>query len=85
MRYDAFDTRPGGLVPVRVFHKGKEVGQMLQRIHVVAEGAGRARLSALATVMDLTGADPRLEHEKGWTWILGRFAADLDEHGPSPH
>ena len=41
-----------------------------------------SRLSAVSQVIDLTGRDIRAEHEKGWTWILDRFQADLDAFGP---
>ncbi|MDJ0827385.1 MAG: SRPBCC domain-containing protein [Rhodobacter sp.] len=41
-----------------------------------------SRLNAVSQVTDLTGRDVQAEHEKGWTWILNRFQADIDEFGP---
>ena len=39
------------------------------------------RIEALAQVTDLNGGDVRAQHEAGWDWILGRFEADIAEHG----
>lgn len=38
MRYDAFDTRDGGIETVRIFKDGKEVGQMVQSIYIFEPG-----------------------------------------------
>ena len=40
-----------------------------------------SRIEALAQVTDLEGGDVQARHEAGWEWILGRFEADIAEHG----
>lgn len=39
------------------------------------------RLKATAQIMDLKGRDQTERHQRGWEWILDRFAADIAEHG----
>lgn len=41
-----------------------------------------SRIAATSQVAGLTGGNVREDHEKGWAWILGRFADDLATHGP---
>lgn len=40
------------------------------------------RLTATTQMSDFTGTNPKEQHVGGWDWILGRFEADLAEHGP---
>ncbi len=41
-----------------------------------------SRITATTQMSDFTGTNPRDQHVGGWDWILGRFEADLAEHGP---
>jgi uncharacterized protein YndB with AHSA1/START domain len=40
------------------------------------------RIEAVAQATDLTGRDIAAAQEASWSWILDRFQADLEEHGP---
>jgi len=55
MRYDAFDTRPGGTETVRVLHDGAEVGHLIQTHHRIEEN----RLMA-SSMVGVFGGQPTM-------------------------
>lgn len=93
MRYDAFDTRPGGTETVRVFDGDAEVGHMLQRILAVEPGrllviaieghfGGAATMAMLVTIIfaDRQGGS-KLDAVAQITDLSGRDPTEQHEAG----
>ncbi len=61
---------------------GEETTTIMSVVVEFSSTSSGSRLDAVSQVTDLSGGDPQEQHEKGWDWILDRFAQDIATHGP---
>lgn len=61
---------------------GDEATMMMQLALEFEDGeSGGCLVTALAQVIDLTGANLTEEHKSGWEWIFARFEGDIKTNG----
>ena len=58
-----------------------ETTMLMQLALEFSDIEGGTRISALAQVIDLTGANVTDQHRSGWEWIFARFEGDIATNG----